>query len=655
MRLLNANSLKLYEFEGNDIPKYAILSHTWAEGEVSLQDLQAGIGPDKAGYVKIDHTCKLAIRHRMEWAWIDTCCIDKSSSAELSEAINSMYKWYQQSGLCYVYLADVDSDEQFPYAACSTDSGDERRISRWFTRAWTLQELIAPREVVFYDREWRKIETSHERVAEIISEITVIPMPIISGTESPAQYSVAQKMSWAAYRSSTRLEDRAYSLMGLFDINMPLLYGEGDRAFTRLQEEILKETDDHSLLCWTVPKDSPRSWSLESVFAKSPDDFARSGNIRGNLFDSGTPSAVTNRGLQVHLCLTERRYETNSHLYHGNLACSVYDAALNAAEHDSTIAAHQVSIVLIGTPQITSRHSMSINRFARFATPTLGRIRLEGTHFTEMLRVLESQKLIYIHKTLFSWEKYRFSIGAVHLQNIPIAKALSPLSTTIKHELGSYEISTIFYHGLKKRLRGNGTVDIASNPINQYMAWAPFYGCVLIGTESRSFPMYINIMMSMSGQKVYLPQFIAFGLESPSNRAKYRILVIWNDTHIHFSLRRGKFILPKSTVVSSVEQITKKWAALLDPLDPETYRGDIWNMYGEIGRTRAVIEGRDIELVLEREDPNTAAGEAAGNRFHLLISVSSNTTENVGVVAEDTYSSEESFVMADRSLEMVTN
>lgn len=110
MRLLNVHTRRLREFHGDDVPEYAILSHTWEEGEVSLQDLQAGKGPSKQGYEKIDLTCKQAKHDNLEWAWVDTCCIDKTSSAELSEAINSMYRWYKGSTICYAYLTDVDDE-----------------------------------------------------------------------------------------------------------------------------------------------------------------------------------------------------------------------------------------------------------------------------------------------------------------------------------------------------------------------------------------------------------------------------------------------------------------------------------------------------------------------------------------------------------------
>jgi hypothetical protein len=132
MRLLHSKSLALKEFIGQDIPPYAILSHTWGEGEVSFQDLRTGEAPKKAGYQKIQHCCEEAAKDGFEYAWVDTCCIDKTSSSELSEAINSMYRWYQEAGVCYVYLSDVSNVSSIG----SELEGIEvaLTVSRWFTR-----------------------------------------------------------------------------------------------------------------------------------------------------------------------------------------------------------------------------------------------------------------------------------------------------------------------------------------------------------------------------------------------------------------------------------------------------------------------------------------------------------------------------------------
>jgi hypothetical protein len=260
MRLLRTDKLQLVEFLGRDIPPYAILSHTWAEKEVSLQDVQQGLAHTRRGYDKVAGACALAIQDGFDYIvrlwlsnppshattppltppqWIDTCCIDKTSSAELSEAINSMFKWYGDAEVCYAFLADVSASDN-PRASASTF-----RHSRWFTRGWTLQELIAPGVVYFYDATWTLIG-SRSTLLNLIVDITKIN-PTYFSTGNLSQFSAAQKLSWAANRTTTRPEDEAYCLLGLFDINMPLLYGEGKRAFARLQEEILRQSEDDSL------------------------------------------------------------------------------------------------------------------------------------------------------------------------------------------------------------------------------------------------------------------------------------------------------------------------------------------------------------------------------------------------------------------------
>jgi len=215
MRLLDTKTLKLYEFFGSNIPPYAILSHTWGDGEVSFQEMQSGDAGSKAGYEKVKRCCEIAAAGGFQYAWVDTCCIDKTSSSELSEAINSMYLWYKDSGVCYAYLSDVPSIDL--QAVQEIRGSVPFRQSRWFTRGWTLQELLAPDELVFYAQDWTKIGP-RSSLESLIKEITRIPLPEWRGA------CVAQIMSWASGRETTRSEDAAYCLMGLFGVNMPLLY-----------------------------------------------------------------------------------------------------------------------------------------------------------------------------------------------------------------------------------------------------------------------------------------------------------------------------------------------------------------------------------------------------------------------------------------------
>ena len=245
MRLLHTTNHKLEEFKAHEIPLYAILSHTWGENEVTFQDIKGADVKNEERCKKIRNTCTIAADHGFDYVWIDTCCIDKTSSAELSEAINSMYRWYQESGVCYAYLADVLSKADDHQSIARSSEFSE---CRWFTRGWTLQELIAPSTVIFFDQKWQEIGTKSS-LRQPISEITGIPDSILLGDDLE-RASIAQRMSWASGRESTRVEDGAYCLMGIFFVNMPLLYGEGERAFIRLQEEIIRVSDDHSLFAW---------------------------------------------------------------------------------------------------------------------------------------------------------------------------------------------------------------------------------------------------------------------------------------------------------------------------------------------------------------------------------------------------------------------
>ncbi|PWY67807.1 HET-domain-containing protein, partial [Aspergillus eucalypticola CBS 122712] len=237
MRLLEATTLRLVDFAPDNIPLYAILSHTWEEGEVLFEDIGKGTASTKPGYKKIEYTAQQALRDGLEYIWVDTCCINKESSAELSESINSMFRWYQQAQVCYAYLADLDGDI------------NEMVSCRWFTRGFTLQELIAPSNVVFFSRSWVSLGSKMD-LCDAISDITGIGLEYLCQYRELECASIAQRMSWAATRQTSRPEDIAYCLLGIFSVNMPLLYGEGARAFIRLEEEIMRKSADQSLFAW---------------------------------------------------------------------------------------------------------------------------------------------------------------------------------------------------------------------------------------------------------------------------------------------------------------------------------------------------------------------------------------------------------------------
>jgi len=243
MRLLEIKGVKeisLTEFFEPDIPPYAILSHTWGPGgeEVSFRDIVDHTGKNKAGFAKIEFCSRKATSDNLRYFWVDTCCIDKSSSAELTEAINSMFRWYQKAARCYVFLSDV-SVHDFDKAGRGYESA--LRQSRWFSRGWTLQELLAPATVGFFSREGVRVGDKKTLEKEI-TEITGINVLALRGHPLHS-FSIADRMTWATKRTTTREEDNAYCLLGIFDVHMPLIYGEGRKAFIRLNEEIKKSSN----------------------------------------------------------------------------------------------------------------------------------------------------------------------------------------------------------------------------------------------------------------------------------------------------------------------------------------------------------------------------------------------------------------------------
>ncbi|GIZ48772.1 hypothetical protein CKM354_001182000 [Cercospora kikuchii] len=296
---------ELVEFSGREIPQYAILSHTWQLDEVLYRDVALGTSTDRAGYQKLKLAATQARVHGYCYIWIDTCCIDKNSSAELQEAINSMFTWYAQAETCYAYLSDVTCQRHQPGFEAAFSN------SRWFTRGWTLQELLAPRNVFFFTESWHELGNlrgpDDEALQKLVSRTTGIARYYLLAGRPLTRANVATRMRWASGRATARTEDIAYCLLGLFDISMPLLYGEGKKAFRRLQEEIMKQSDDLSLFSWTKKSSDTMRHGLLS---DSPADFARY-TVHGRLLakqhgrdlTATTPYAMTNVGLSIELRL----------------------------------------------------------------------------------------------------------------------------------------------------------------------------------------------------------------------------------------------------------------------------------------------------------------------------------------------------------------
>ncbi|KAI6042801.1 heterokaryon incompatibility protein-domain-containing protein [Pisolithus marmoratus] len=343
----------LKEFNDSELAgtAYAALSHCWGklEDEVQYTEMESLTNVDvatrgkiqrRSGYRKIRKACQQARRDDLHWLWVDTCCIDKRSSAELSEAINSMYVWYANSDGCFAFLHDVDA-KTLPTEPDNRNFSESNGWPRWFSRGWTLQELIAPQDVHFFNQNWEYITRKRDSV-DTLSVITRIATGVLKDGLEWSHASVAQIMSWAADRTTTRGEDRAYSLLGLLRVHMPMLYGEGkSAAFLRLQLEIIKTNNDQSIFAWGW---KIKNKSASRFLADDPSYFRDCSNIHRithvdflNILEEYISKsrlhallstekrlqtfAVTNHGIQIWLPLTRQSRTGPSELFSAMLAC----------------------------------------------------------------------------------------------------------------------------------------------------------------------------------------------------------------------------------------------------------------------------------------------------------------------------------------------
>ncbi|KAG0702349.1 heterokaryon incompatibility protein-domain-containing protein [Suillus ampliporus] len=273
--------------------KYAVLSHRWlASGEPTYEEIKAGTaaGP---GYEKLENFCEQARKYKVEFAWSDTCCIDKSSSTELDESIRSMFRWYRNSEICIVHLAQSETIEDILH--------DE-----WTTRGWTLQELLAPYYIKFFNKRWTamtdasndKRKEANTRILQHLETATRIPRHEIYWQFNPGPLKVDERMAWAAERKTTRVEDVAYSLMGIFDVSLQIAYGEGgDRAFCRLIEAIM-QAGDPSVLNW---KGKAAKHHTSDAIPRSPRSFLDRRELK--LVGRRLEMTMTSLGLRVPLVI----------------------------------------------------------------------------------------------------------------------------------------------------------------------------------------------------------------------------------------------------------------------------------------------------------------------------------------------------------------
>ncbi|KAI1313232.1 HET domain-containing protein [Xylaria venustula] len=304
MWLINIKLMRLEEFTPPDLPTYAILSHTWGDDEVTFQEFSnLALAQQRTGYTKIEKTCELATSKDIFYVWVDTCCIDKSSSAELSEAINSMFEWYRLAAVCFAHLSDLDENAGSPVLWRDEKN---RHICRWFTRGWTLQELLAPAKLEFYDSAWnfRGLKTDKLVMRQLSSMTGIHNREVFENSNVIQDIPVGERMSWASRRQTKRPEDLAYCLLGIFQVNMPMIYGEGLKAFQRLQEEIMKASTDMSLFCW---KAKPGGSWYRGLLAYSPLEFASyydtsrlsRKSVSWSSIGLETEFAVTNKGIRI--------------------------------------------------------------------------------------------------------------------------------------------------------------------------------------------------------------------------------------------------------------------------------------------------------------------------------------------------------------------
>ncbi|KAL4078706.1 heterokaryon incompatibility protein-domain-containing protein [Scleroderma yunnanense] len=304
--------IRMLEFRDDESRNYAILSHRWTLEEVSFEEMidlakmnrkERDEIRQRDGYRKLLNSCEQAKRDGYEWLWVDTCCIDKRSSAELSEAINSMYRWYENSRVCYTYLCDVP-DSSFPTRSDDARYPRSNGWPEWFSRGWTLQDMIASSNVLFFNKDWQFIGDKRT-LAPILEDITRVPQKILREGLSSNRPCFAQIMSWATNRRTTRVEDKAYSLMGLLGINMPLLYGEGKKAFHRLQLEFMRMSTDQSVFAWGFNGRHGRSGS---ILADDPTFFQDCNEVELIDRDEFIQDLETEYLLEENLRSTEDRF-----------------------------------------------------------------------------------------------------------------------------------------------------------------------------------------------------------------------------------------------------------------------------------------------------------------------------------------------------------
>lgn len=263
MRFLHTKTFVLHDFTGPP-SSYAVFFHAHGSDDIGFEDFSK---PQmllcKDGFHRLWQACSRARNHGSEWLWSDAVCIDRGSSTALTEAFNSLARIYQHCIFSIIYLEDL------PCSDC-VGGGLEKRLAKcaWLRNVWVLPQLIFPKHSFIYDRDWAEIGTKAS-LARQLSLVTSIEQSVLINPAALGEYSVAKRMSWASHLEASRPEDRSFALLGILGVHMPIVYGEGQKAFIRLQEEILRDTNDYSLFAWRpeVPQE------YRGLFAYSPAEF----------------------------------------------------------------------------------------------------------------------------------------------------------------------------------------------------------------------------------------------------------------------------------------------------------------------------------------------------------------------------------------------
>lgn len=293
------------DFPTRETPPYAILSHTWSpneDNEVHYHDMIRGTASIKPGFQKLLFCSQQAAADGFDHFWIDTCCINKASEPELSQAIRSMYRWYQNAEICYVYLSDVHNDARDP-AGIDVDALIR---SQWFERGWTVQELIAPYYVEFYSSAG-KLLGSKDGLQDFISLKTGIPSAALQGKKM-SYFTRAERLSWLERRYTRREEDMVYAAFGFFDVHIPIMYGEGIKNARERLERALASRE---------ARNCPSFWYRISMFTLSglvamSYDF----DSRQYVLGSEEPASEKDRPFSEHAPIRVRELQTKRQLQH---------------------------------------------------------------------------------------------------------------------------------------------------------------------------------------------------------------------------------------------------------------------------------------------------------------------------------------------------